>query len=304
VNKKFKILILGSEGFIGSHLVTYFEALKYEVTKADIVLRQARNYLLINPESPNFAGIFMQQKFEACINATGAANVQLSFDYPGMDYNLNTSNVYAILDSIRQYNPGCKFINLSSAAVYGNPSSLPISEEAKLRPVSPYGYHKMYSEDICKQFHDLFNIPTISLRIFSAYGEGLKKQLFWDLYKKINSTGKDIELFGTGAESRDFIYIGDIMQAIECILNKAVFNGGAINVATGVESTIRHAVDCFIKSFNRKLEVRFAGNTKIGDPINWQADISLLLSLGFQQEFTIEQGINNYVEWVQGKRSL
>jgi dTDP-glucose 4,6-dehydratase/UDP-glucose 4-epimerase len=162
----------------------------------------------------------------------------------------------------------------------------------------------MYSEEICRQFYDLFKIPTISLRIFSAYGEGLKKQLFWDLYKKMDSSDEEIELFGTGAESRDFIYIRDIVQAIGCILNNAEFKGNAINIATGVESTIHKAVGCFIKSSNRNLKVRFAGNTKIGDPLNWQADISLLNSFGFRQKFSLEQGINNYVEWLQGKRSL
>jgi dTDP-glucose 4,6-dehydratase/UDP-glucose 4-epimerase len=87
-------------------------------------------------------------------------------------------------------------------------------------------------------------------------------------------------------------------------LEKAVFNGSAINVASGVESRIETAVDFFIKSFNKKINVKFGGNPKIGDPFNWRADISLLQSLGFQNQFSLEKGINKYCQWLQEKKSL
>jgi UDP-glucose 4-epimerase len=299
-----KILVLGSEGFIGSHTVTHFKSRGYQVTSADIVLKQSPDYLLVNPELPNFAGIFMQHQFDACINATGAANVQLSFNHPGMDYSLNVANVYAILDSIRQYNPTCKFLNLSSAAVFGNPAELPLKETSPLKPVSPYGYHKMYSEQVCREFYELFNVPTLNARIFSAYGEGLKKQLFWDLYKKIENADGQVEMFGTGKESRDFIYIKDLVFALECMIKGAEFNGQAVNTASGKESTIEEAVGYFVRAFEKKIAIKFSGNAKIGDPVNWRADISLLRTMGFKNEFSLEAGINNYCKWVQEKRSL
>ena len=298
------LLILGSEGFIGSNAVKYFSSKGHCVYSADIVLKQEKNYILINPERSDFSTIFIQHKFDACINATGAANVQLSFAHPSLDYVLNTANVFEILNSIREHSPGCKFMNLSSAAVYGNPVELPIKESATLEPLSPYGYHKMYSEQICREFYKFFNIQTISARIFSAYGQGLQKQLFWDLYKKIRQADGTIEIFGTGKESRDFIYIHDLLLALECILEKAMFDGSAINVASGVESTIESAVRLFIKSFNKKITVKFGGDLKIGDPLNWRADISLLKSMGFQNQFSLESGINQYCQWLQEKKSL
>ena len=94
---------------------------------------------------------------------------------------LNVSNVFKQLDAIRKFQPGCKYINLSSAAVYGNPESLPISEDHHLDPISPYGNHKKMAEEVCADFYTNYRIPTCSLRIFSAYGAGLQKQLFWDL---------------------------------------------------------------------------------------------------------------------------
>ncbi|MBC7388830.1 MAG: SDR family oxidoreductase, partial [Opitutaceae bacterium] len=178
------ILILGSEGFIGRHLVFYFRKQSYNVTCADIILKVDKDYILINPEAPNFASLFQNKLFHVCINATGAANVQFSFSYPHTDFFLNTANVYAILDAIKLYNENCAFINLSSAAVYGNPIILPIKENHILKPTSPYGLHKLYSEQICNEFFTFFKIKTLSVRIFSAYGPGLKKQIFWDMFQK------------------------------------------------------------------------------------------------------------------------
>lgn len=294
-----QILVLGSEGFIGSNAVKYFLSQGYQVTKADIQLKEEDNYILINAELPDFTSIFSGRTFDVCINATGAANVQLSFNHPGIDYSLNVANVYQILDAIRKYNPACKFINLSSAAVYGNPAETPIRETTPTDPLSPYGMHKLYSEQICREFSRFFHIQTISLRIFSAYGEGLRKQLFWDLFKKIRAAEGVVELFGTGKESRDFIYIRDLVEAIGCVVRNGTFDGSVINIASGTESTIEFAAQCFVKAFNKEITVRFRGDNKIGDPLNWRTDIQLLSSLGFNNRYSLEDGINNYVKWVK-----
>ncbi|MBS1946962.1 MAG: NAD-dependent epimerase/dehydratase family protein [Bacteroidetes bacterium] len=294
------ILVLGSEGFMGSNAVSYFSGKGYEVYKADIILQEADHYMAINPEQPDFASLFSNQQFDCCINATGAANVQFSFNQPALDYTLNVSNVFHILNAIRLYNPACKFINFSSAAVYGNPQSLPVSEQCGASPVSPYGMHKLYSEQICREFTEFFSLKTISLRIFSAYGEGLKKQLFWDLFRKIKSSpNNSIELFGTGNESRDFIYIWDIMHAIEIIIGAAQFEGEAINVASGKEVNIKDAVELFVSFIQPGTNVVFKGKNKKGDPLNWMANISLLASKGFSPSFSFEEGLKKTAHWMK-----
>ncbi len=292
-----KVLVLGSEGFIGGHTVEYFQSLGHHVTKADIQLKEEPDYLLINPESQDFGALFSHAKYDVCINATGVANVQLSFSSPALDFSLNTANVYYILDGIRIHCPECKFINISSAAVYGNPSRLPIDESAAIRPVSPYGRHKAYSEQVCREFFELFNIPTISVRVFSAYGEGLRKQLFWDLYKKAAGNRGTITMFGSGSETRDFIYIKDLVHALNCVIGKGEFNGGVINVASGVETPVREAVDLFMEAFPHKAGISYLGSNKIGDPLNWRADISRLHALGFEAQYSLRQGIHNFVKW-------
>jgi dTDP-glucose 4,6-dehydratase/UDP-glucose 4-epimerase len=136
------------------------------------------------------------------------------------------------------------------------------------------------------------------LRIFSVYGENLKKQLFWDIYQK-TLRSKNIELFGTGYETRDFIYIQDLMQAIDCIIAKGIFNGEAINVSSGIETTIKDAAGIFCAALNSETTVAFNKQTKPGDPLNWKADISLLTRLGFKSNTSIETGLKNTGEWLK-----
>jgi dTDP-glucose 4,6-dehydratase/UDP-glucose 4-epimerase len=297
-----KLLIIGSTGFIGKNAVSYFIDKGYEVFCADIVIKEEKNYFVLNPESSDFSFLFLQQKYDVCINASGAASVPLSFQYPAIDFSLNVLNVFNILEAIRKYNPKCKFINFSSAAVYGNPETLPVKENSAINPLSPYGFHKHYSENICKEFYQSYHIQTLSLRVFSAYGEGLKKQLFWDIYKKLqNATDNQVVLYGTGNESRDFIYIRDLLKAIELLIQKHEFKGQAINVASGIEVTIKEAAEIFIKNLNPEIKLTFNNQTKQGDPKNWKADTSVLNAIGFKCDYKLNVGLENYAKWVSKK---
>jgi dTDP-glucose 4,6-dehydratase/UDP-glucose 4-epimerase len=295
-----RILIIGSKGFIGQHLKKFFLSKQDEVWGADVVVDYVHpeNYFLVDASNADFHEIFSGDIFDVCINCSGAASVPDSLQHPLRDYNLNTGNVFKILDAIRINQPECRFINLSSAAVYGNPTELPIAENSIPAPVSPYGTHKLMSENICNEFFRFFNIRTCSLRIFSAYGEGLKKQLFWDLYQK-TKTGMPISLFGTGKESRDFIYIQDLVEAIYLITQHGNFTGEVINIANGKEVCIEDCVDVFYNLFDQPIQFKFIGEPRKGDPNNWVADISTLQKLGYKQKHPLEKGLKNYYEWIK-----
>ncbi|OIQ30638.1 MAG: dTDP-glucose 4,6-dehydratase [Bacteroidetes bacterium MedPE-SWsnd-G2] len=291
------ILIIGSKGFIGSYCVEYFSK-NNKVYQCDVVTDYAaNNYFVVDATNADYTEIFESEKFDVCINCSGAASVPDSLTKPLRDFTLNVVNVYKQLDAIRRFNPDCKYINLSSAAVYGNPQYLPIDENHPLKPISPYGFNKKNAEEVCKLYHENYNIKTCSLRIFSAYGNGLKKQLFWDLYKK--SIGNhEISLFGTGKESRDFIHVMDVVQAIECVINKASFNGARINIANGEELRISDVVEIFFKMSGEEVKIDFAGKERKGDPKNWKADISKLKSLGYSPNITITNGLKEYAKWL------
>ncbi len=295
------ILIIGSKGFIGSHALTYFRNKENNVYGCDVVVDYVdEKYFLVDATHPNFHEPFSSITFDICINCSGAASVPDSIKHPSRDFILNTSNVFLLLDAIKQHSPKCKFINLSSAAVYGNPEKIPIPEDQTPNPVSPYGQHKLMAENICSEFYKYFKIGTCNLRIFSAYGPGLQKQLFWDVYKKTLSKN-DLEFFGTGNETRDFIYIDDLLNIIELTILHAPFKGDIINVANGEETTIKKAIHTFLDILNWKGSYNFIGKGRKGDPSNWCSDISIIKNYGYKQKVTLEQGLLNYKKWIQEK---
>ncbi len=296
-----KYLVIGSKGFIGSHLLFYLREkyTGYNVYGCDVIFdANDQNYFCISPDSSDFLEIFRENNFDVCINCSGAASVPDSIQHPWRDFQLNTINVFKQLEAIRQFQPQCKYINLSSAAVYGNPTSLPIKEDFEAKPISPYGMHKLQAEYICKEFYEQFGISTCYLRIFSAYGEGLKKQLFWDLYQKTLQNNL-ITLFGNGNETRDFIYVKDLVRVIDLIVENAKFDGTPINVANGYEVSIKEAVSVFYSFFDKKIDFEFNNIVRKGDPNNWCADISLLQNMGYNARYSLEEGLHNVYTWIK-----
>ena len=297
-----RILIIGSEGFIGRHCILFFQSHNHQVYGCDLQDLKAPNYsyFKISRLAPGFDDIFRVNQFDICINAAGSGSVPVSIANPYGDFEANTIDTFKILESVRLYNPSCKYVNISSAAVYGNPKQLPISETDELQPLSPYGWHKFYSELICREYSSLYNIRTCSLRPFSVYGPGLKKQIFWDIYQKI-ALSNDLTLFGTGLESRDFIYITDLIDCIALVVDKEVMNGEAYNAASGIEHTIEEVTTNFVRYLKPGVKVNFNGEHRQGDPNNWRADIGKLTKIGFNPQTSLEQGLKNYAQWLEEK---
>jgi dTDP-glucose 4,6-dehydratase/UDP-glucose 4-epimerase len=293
-----KILIIGSKGFIGSHCVDYFESKGNKVWQVDVSESQEDKCYLVNRYNSDFSLPFQDHQFDVCINASGSAHVGFSFENPSKDFELNVINVQKIVVAIRDYNKDCKFINFSSAAVYGNPQLLPIDENSMCKPLSPYGFHKLQSELLLTEYHKFFGLKTCSLRVFSAYGPRLKKQLFWDLYQKAKSNDI-VSLFGKGNETRDFIYIDDLIQIIDLVICNSTFEGSIYNVGNNIETTVAEASQLFISSFSPEKKIVFNGEVKLGDPINWQSNNSKIVELGYEKRTSFADGIKKYVLWAK-----
>ena len=283
-----RILLIGSGGFIGSACVGYLSG-KHEVIGVDIVEpctshdRRIESIADIEP-------MLQAEHFDAVINASGSAHVGFSFEHPEKDYELNVYNVKVILDAIRKHRPACKFINFSSAAVYGNPVALPIREDAPLSPLSPYGKHKLEAESLLQHYAREYGLSTLSLRVFSAFGPGLRKQLFWDLFQKWRTQNGTVRLFGTGRESRDFIFIDDVVRAVDVVLHSALLDGRGINIASGIETSIETAANTFLQALNEPYTLVFSGEVKQGDPVNWLADLTQLQGMGFTISVPFAEG--------------
>ncbi len=296
-----KILVLGSEGFIGNHLVQALKDPNNQIYGCDLYessFHGGYKYIKVSRLSPQWDEVFSSDSFDYCINAAGSGNVPYSMTHPLLDFEANMLDAVRILDAIRRHNGVCKYLHISSAAVYGNPTGLPVMENMAPAPLSPYGYHKWMSELACEEFYRLYKIEIAILRPFSVYGPGLRKQLIWDLYHKI-SKGDDLTLFGTGNESRDFVYVEDLARAVKLIMSKALFDNTVYNIASGQETTIRSVAEMFRKVIGTSCKISFNNQKREGDPANWRADISRIKELGFTPSFSFEEGLTKTHEWLK-----
>jgi UDP-glucose 4-epimerase len=293
-----KLLVIGARGFIGSHLYSYFQKMNFDVLGCDtyfdskIEADQIRNVSVMSSE---FSELVKSYKPNFCINAAGSGNVGLSVREPLLDFELNVNLVAKLLDVLRLDSNSCKVLHISSAAVYGNPQYLPITENTPCAPISPYGFHKWLSELLCNEFHSLYGLKIAIVRPFSVYGEGLRKQILWDLCNKCN-VQKDIILFGNGTETRDFIHISDLCKSIELIFRNSNFEFDVYNLANGNSIEIKEVADRISDRFPRT-NVSFNLQVKEGDPLNWKSDISKIKSFGYTSDVSLEKGINGYIDW-------
>lgn len=298
-----KVLVTGCNGFIGSHLVNFYSSNGYEVYGLDIRINKVNmincKFIECNLQNEDMIKVYKEICPDIFIHCAGNASVGMSVDYPEMDFDSNVGVLYKTLSSVARANINPKFIFLSTAAVYGNPKELPINEKTDTAPISPYGLHKKMCEDLCEYYREVKGQDITVVRIFSAYGEGLKKQILWDMYNKYKNNGY-IELFGTGNETRDFINIKDLVQALD-LISRAEKSNFIYNIANGEETSIKTLASEYANILKIDAnKIIFNGEVKKGDPINWRADITKLRQLGYKQSTYLPEGLKNYIEWVRG----
>lgn len=293
------VIVLGSEGFIGSHLCRHFNELAYEVYGVDILETPANikyHYTKVSRLSSHWEELLKTVNADICINASGSGNVSYSVVHPVIDFEANTLDVLIFLDALRKYRPACKYLHISSAAVYGNPQTLPIKENDVLQPISPYGFHKKMSEILCKEYHQLFGISLAIVRPFSIFGNGLRKQLIWEICNNLQKVDH-ISLFGTGTETRDFIHVSDFVLLVQIIIEKASFTGEVYNAGGGHQIQIKQIASIFEEYYQNNKTISFNGNSRKGDPINWEADITIAKTMGFSPTVNIRTAVLDYINW-------
>lgn len=297
------ILITGSNGFIGTCLANKYKNQGYIVVGWDIVTKDTALIKTNIVDLTSFETVkaeIEQLRPDVVIHCAGAADVSRSVTEPDFDYHCNVTATHNLLFALYQAGlKNARVVFLSSAAVYGNPTSLPIREDTERNPLSPYALHKAMCEDICLYFIKNYSMDIKIIRIFSAYGVGLRKQIFWDIHQKYNKNGR-LDMFGSGDESRDYISVADVVQSIYLVSEKAAKEDSIFNVANGEETTIRQATECFADcaGISRQL-VKFSGVRREGEPINWRADIFKMKELGYQKSVSLGEGLTQYIEWVK-----
>jgi len=297
------IIILGGGGFLAGHIACHYQKLGWRVVSvgraAAASVGHARH--VWNLPHPEFKHLLVVEQPHICVNAAGRASVPASTVEPLADFESSTLLDYRILDDLRRCSPATIYILLSSAAVYGNPSTLPVDEDAPIAPISPYGWHKRLSEVLLEEHARLFRLKVAALRIFSAFGAGLQRQVVWDLAVKARAASSGhLMLQGCPDDSRDFIHGSDVAAAVDIIAKCGELKAECYNVARGSEVRIKNLAALIARHFGRAPVLEFDNVRRPGNPSRWFADIRKLRALGFAPQMSLEDGIAEIVREVVG----
>jgi UDP-glucose 4-epimerase len=300
--KNKNVLITGGSGFIGYYLSEICHLHGANIYGIDINAPRNnsvwKEFVCAKLSDVSLNSFNPEVKFDYIYHLAGSASVPLSFDFPTQDFDSLLPPTLALIEYMKKQSKDSKLITFSSAAVYGNPEVLPIGESFNKEPISPYGIHKLLNENLIEFYANLYKIDCTVIRVFSAYGEGLTKQLFWDVMQKYKMNNECLELYGTGNETRDFIHIKDVVRGALFVTQGAFKNNfNVFNLGSGKETAIKDAVKFLFLKAHIKPEIIFQGQNRIGNPINWKADIEKIESLGFKTKYDIDKTLSNYADW-------
>lgn len=305
-----KITITGGAGFIGSHLCKYWISRNFQVTVIDNLrsgfeknLSGLNNVTLIKESITSRAEVFKAVNGSKYVfNMAAMISVPESMTNPFECVNINVNGLINILDAAKEYGVE-KVIHSSSAAIYGEDPELPKTTSMKPNPKSPYGITKLDGEYYLNMYSDFYGLKTTSLRYFNVFGPGQDPKSQYAaaipifVYKALNN--EDITIYGDGEQTRDFVFVEDVVQA-NVLAAKSSIPKGVYNVANGKTITIKQLAQLIIEYTNSKSKILFAPE-RAGDIKHSLASIdNTVADLGFAPKCNLEEGLKSTVDYFIG----
>lgn len=293
------MLVTGGAGFIGSHLVERLSR-DHEVAVIDDLstgrlrnLKGFRDRITLHRMSILDGELKKALRdVEVIFHHAAQINVRSSVENPGHDLDVNAKGTLNLLESARDLE---KFIYASSGgAVYGEPEYLPVDEEHKVNPLSPYGVSKLAGEKYVECYAHNYGIKTAILRYSNVYGERQDAQgeagvisIFLDRV----SRGLAPVVFGDGEQTRDFVYVGDVVNANLPALERE----GTFNIATGRETSVNELIRIIARITKREIKPVYDAPRR-GEVKKICLDITRAKEkLGWAPETTLEKGIGRLI---------
>jgi UDP-glucose 4-epimerase len=312
-----RVLVAGGAGFIGSHIVDRLLREDMHVIVLDnlyagklenlaqhegnrkmkFVRGDVRNYDLVKR---------VVKDVDAVFNEAAVVSVSRSMEDPILANEVNVGGTLTLLKASLE--AGVKrYVQASSASVYGNTKTLPIKETLKTNPVSPYAVAELAAENYARVFCSTYGLETVCLRYFNVYGP---RQAF-NVYSGVITIflnelahNRSLTIFGDGKQTRDFVYVEDVVEANMLALLAEEATGEVFNIATGQPSTVNELVRNLQEETGKRLLQPSHKNARPGDIRHSYASIEKATRiLGYAPKYSLEKGIAKVTEWFLNESS-
>jgi UDP-glucose 4-epimerase len=305
-------LVTGGAGFIGSHLVKALINNNQKVVVLDDLsmgninnLPKSENLVFIEGDLGNKATVqdlFKTYDFEKVFHLGAVASVAASVENPLKTHQTNLEGSLYLLEEAKKNKNLKRFVFASSAAVYGDEPTLPKTEKSPIQPLTPYAIDKFASERYALSYYQLYGTPTAAVRFFNVYGinqnpsspySGVISILTDRLLSNKKGSEKSFTVFGDGEQTRDFVYVDDVVRALLLVSESKDALGHVFNVGTGNPVKLMDMINIYKKISDVDLPLSYE-EQRDGDIRESYADITALKSIGFAPEYTLEEGLNVY----------
>jgi nucleoside-diphosphate-sugar epimerase len=295
-------LVTGGAGFIGSHLVRFLLTHGHVRVLDDFSSGTLDNLVEVLPHIELLRGsvtdaALVQKAVEGCevvFHLAAQVSVPLSLEQPVETFEVNLYGTQLLLEAARQAGVR-RVVFASSAAVYGDAPRLPKRETMLPRPISPYAWSKWYGELLCRDYWRVYGVPTVSLRFFNVYGP---RQNPCSPYAAVIPrwitaalTHRQPIVYGDGKQTRDFVYIDDLLQGLWLAAEHPQAVGRVFNLASGRAYTLLELLQAIEEAVGSPLEPQFTA-PRPGDIRHSFADIRAARGiLGYEPHISLQEGI-------------
>ncbi len=308
------VLVTGGAGFIGSHLVEELVRRGANVTVVDNLSTGYRKNLSgagdraelhdLDLVRDDLRPLLSAKGFELIVHVAANANVPDSVEGPVMDFEKNAVATLRLLEAVRESAPQTPIVHTSSGVVYGRATPAPTREDDPAVPVSPYGVSKLASEHYMSIYAPLYGLRTAVLRLFPVYGPRLRKQVVYDLMRKIHDNPLELPIQGDGKQLRDFNYIANVVEAYMTVAERGRMEGEVYNVAAEETITIHQLAEMICERMGAAPRFLYSGIARMGDMQQMRGDITRLKNLNYRPRASFADGLDETVAWFRKEMAL
>jgi nucleoside-diphosphate-sugar epimerase len=300
-----RYLVTGAAGFIGSHLAEELAEAGHDVVRVDCFT----DYYDVAEKEGNARGLDVQRAdlaeepldlrgVDGVFHLAGQPGVRSFGDAFPLYLRRNVHATQRVFEACAA--AGARVVLASSSSVYGPAEAYPTPEETTPQPISPYGITKLSCEHLAHAYATAFGLDAVVLRYFTVYGPRQRPDMFMRRVCEALLAGTTFELYGDGAQSRSFTYVGDAVDATIAAMERAPA-GTLYNVGGGEEATVLEAIELLEHVSGRNLDVRRVEVAK-GDVVRTKADVTRIRDdLGWMPKTTLRDGLAAMWSWASAR---